>query len=80
MASTKTQTERPGLVARLRSWFHDIVAELRRVTKPTPEETTQMVLVVVGFVIVVAIWFAVWDVALTAATQRIEAWVDTLGR
>jgi preprotein translocase SecE subunit len=80
MASTKTQTERPGLVARLRNWFHDIVAELRRVTKPTPEETTQMVLVVIGFVLVVAIWFAVWDAALTYATQEIQKRVDNLGR
>ena len=73
MASTKTQTERPGLVSRLRTWFHDIVAELRRVTKPTPEETTQMMLVV-------AIWFAVWDTVLTYATQEIEKRVDNLGR
>ena len=80
MASTKTQTDRPGLVARLRTWFHDIVAELRRVTKPTPEETTQMMLVVIGFVLVVAIWFAVWDTVLTYATQEIEKRVDNLGR
>ncbi|BCW96795.1 MAG: preprotein translocase subunit SecE [Fimbriimonadales bacterium] len=78
MASTKTQTERSGPIAWLRNWFHDIVAELRRVTKPTPEETTQMMLVVIGFVIVVAIWFAVWDAALTYVTQRIENWVETL--
>jgi hypothetical protein len=37
-----------------------------------------MMLVVIGFVLVVAIWFAVWDTALTYATQRIEAWVDSL--
>ena len=80
MASTKTQTERPGLVARLRTWFHDIVAELRRVTKPTPEETTQMMLVVIGFVLVVVVWFAVWDTVLTYATQEIEKRVDNLGR
>jgi preprotein translocase SecE subunit len=80
MASTKTQTERPGLVARLRNWFHDIVAELRRVTKPTPEETTQMMLVVIGFVLVVVVWFAVWDTVLTYATQEIEKRVDNLGR
>ncbi|MCS7208714.1 MAG: preprotein translocase subunit SecE [Fimbriimonadales bacterium] len=75
MASLKTQTERPGLVARLRTWFHDIVAELRRVVKPTPEETTQMMLVVIGFVLVVALWFALWDVVLTNVTTRIEQWV-----
>ncbi len=71
MASLKT-TERPGLIARLRNWFSEIVAELRRVVKPTPEETTQMMLVVIGFVIVVAIWFAFWDVALTRVTGWIE--------
>ncbi|MCS6919344.1 MAG: preprotein translocase subunit SecE [Fimbriimonadales bacterium] len=71
MASLKT-TERPGLIARMRNWFGDIVAELRRVVKPTPEETTQMMMVVIGFVIVVAIWFAFWDVALTRLTVWIE--------
>lgn len=71
MASLKT-TERPGLISRVRQWFGDIAAELRRVVKPTPEETTQMMLVVVGFVIVVAIWFAFWDFALTRLTQWIE--------
>ncbi|GIV08563.1 MAG: hypothetical protein KatS3mg020_0977 [Fimbriimonadales bacterium] len=71
MASVKT-TERPGLIARMRNWFGEIAAELRRVVKPTPEETTQMMLVVVGFVVVVAIWFAIWDVALTRLTGWIE--------
>jgi hypothetical protein len=39
-----------------------------------------MMLVVISFVLVVAIWFAVWDAVLTYVTQRIEAWVDTIGR
>lgn len=78
MASLKTQTERPGLIARTRNWFHDIVAELRRVVKPTPEETTQMTLVVIGFVLVVAIWFALWDSVLTYLTHSIET--KLLGR
>lgn len=78
MASLKTQTERPGLIARIRNWFHDIVAELRRVVNPTPEETTQMMLVVIGFVLVVAIWFALWDSALTYLTSTIET--KLLGR
>jgi hypothetical protein len=37
-------------------------------------------LVVIGFVLVVAIWFAVWDTVLTYATQEIEKRVDNLGR
>ncbi|MCX7993466.1 MAG: preprotein translocase subunit SecE [Fimbriimonadales bacterium] len=76
MASLKTQTERPGLIARMRNWFHDIVAELRRVVKPTPEETTQMMLVVIGFVLVAAIWFAFWDVLLTRLTHQIDLWAQ----
>jgi len=31
-------------------------------------------------VLVVVVWFAVWDTALTYVAQRIEAWVDTIGR
>ncbi|MCS7273480.1 MAG: preprotein translocase subunit SecE [Fimbriimonadales bacterium] len=80
MASLKTQTERPGFVARMRTWFNDILAELRRVVKPTPEETTQMMLVVIGFVLIVALWFAFWDAVLTYITTRIETWSQSFGR
>ncbi|GIV04674.1 MAG: hypothetical protein KatS3mg016_0249 [Fimbriimonadales bacterium] len=72
MASLKTQTERPGLIARIRNWFHDIASEWRRVVKPTPDETTQMTLVVLGFVLVAALWFAAWDWVLTYLTHTIE--------
>ncbi len=79
MASVKTGSESTGLVARIRRWFHDVAAEMRRVVKPTPEETTQMMLVVIGFVLFVGIWFFLWDVILTLVTTRIETWTRSLG-
>ncbi len=80
MASVKTESGSTGLIARVRTWWRDIMAELRRVVKPTPEETTQMMLVVVGFVIIVGLWFAFWDVLLYQITHRIDAWMQGLGR
>lgn len=79
MASVKTGSESTGLVARIRRWFNEVAAEMRRVVKPTPEETTQMMLVVIGFVLFVGIWFFLWDTILTLVTVRIENWTRSLG-
>ncbi|MER3559009.1 MAG: preprotein translocase subunit SecE [Armatimonadota bacterium] len=80
MVSVKTEGGSTGLLARLRLWWREIMAELRRVVKPTPDETTQMMLVVIGFVLVVGLWFALWDVVLFQITHRIEAWIHGPGR
>jgi hypothetical protein len=53
MATVKTGGFFGRLVNRVQTWFREVVAELKRVVKPTPEETTQMMLVVVGFILVV---------------------------
>jgi preprotein translocase subunit SecE len=50
------------------------------VVKPTPEETTQMMLVVIGFILVVGLWFALWDVILTNVTNWIDERVQRLAR
>lgn len=80
MASVKTESGSTGLVGRVRNWWRDISAELRRVVKPTPDETTQMMFVVIGFVIIVGLWFAFWDLALYQITHRIEAFTSGFGR
>ncbi len=79
MDSVKTESSSTGLIGRIRRWFRDVAAEMRRVVKPTPEETTQMMVVVIGFVLFVGIWFFLWDVILSIVTARIESWTRTFG-
>ena len=80
MATVKTDGFFGRLVNRVQTWFREVMAELKRVVKPTPEETTQMMLVVIGFILIVGIWFALWDVILTRVTDWIDERVSQLGR
>ncbi len=80
MATVKTGAFFGRLVNRVQTWFREVMAELKRVVKPTPEETTQMMLVVIGFILVVGLWFALWDVILTYLTGWIDERLQHLGR
>ncbi len=72
MASVETKTPaKKGLFGRLSTWYREVTAELKRVVKPTPDETNQMTLVVIGFVIIAGLWFAFWDFVLT----RLDLWL-----
>lgn len=80
MATVKTGGFIGRLVNRIQTWFREVTAELKRVVKPTPEETTQMMLVVIGFILIVGLWFAFWDLALTQLTSKIEEWAVQVRR
>ncbi len=80
MATVRTGGFIGRLVKRVQTWFNEVTAELKRVVKPTPQETTQMMMVVIGFILIVGVWFALWDVILTNLTHRIEQWVERIGR
>jgi preprotein translocase SecE subunit len=80
MATVKTGGFIGRLVNRVQTWFREVIAELKRVVKPTPEETTQMMLVVIGFILIVGLWFALWDVILTHVTNWIDERVQRLAR
>mgnify|MGYP000374446606 CR=1 FL=1 len=80
MATVKTGGFLGRLVKRVQTWFNEVTGELKRVVKPTPEETTQMMLVVIGFILIVGLWFALWDLALTELTTRLDKWVQGIGR
>jgi len=80
MATVKTGGFIGRLVNRVQTWFREVTAELKRVVKPTPEETTQMMLVVIGFILIVGLWFALWDLALTHLTFKIEQWAQQVRR
>ncbi|MEN3001492.1 MAG: preprotein translocase subunit SecE [Armatimonadota bacterium] len=80
MATVKTGGFISRLVNRIQTWFREVTAELKRVVKPTPEETTQMMLVVIGFILIVGLWFALWDLVLTNLTLWIDQRVERIGR
>ncbi|MFQ3611132.1 MAG: preprotein translocase subunit SecE [Fimbriimonadales bacterium] len=74
MASVDTKSPaKTGLIGRIQTWYREVTAELKRVVKPTPDETNQMTLVVIGFVIVAGLWFAFWDFVLTRLDQWLRA-------
>ncbi len=80
MATVKTGGFIGRLVNRVQTWFREVMAELKRVVKPTSNETTQMMLVVIGFIVIVGLWFALWDVILTRVTDWIDERIKQLGR
>jgi preprotein translocase SecE subunit len=80
MATVKTGGFFGRLVNRVQTWFREVVAELKRVVKPTPEETTQMMLVVVGFILITGLWFALWDALLAYLTDKIDELLQRLAR
>jgi preprotein translocase SecE subunit len=80
MSTVKTEGFIGRVIKRVRTWFSEVTAELKRVTKPTPEETTQMMLVVIGFILVVGLWFVLWDVLLAKVTESIDKWVQQVAK
>jgi preprotein translocase SecE subunit len=54
-------TTKPGRLDRLREQFRNIAAELRKVTWPTPEETRNLTIVVIGLTAVVGTGLYILD-------------------
>ncbi len=48
-------------LARIREWFRDAIAELRRVVWPTPQETRTLTLVVIGLSVAMGILMGFFD-------------------
>ena len=52
---------KPGRLDRLREQFRNIMAELRKVTWPTPEETRNLTIVVIGLTAVIGTGLYLFD-------------------
>lgn len=46
---------------RIREWFRDAIAELRRVVWPTPQETRTLTLVVIGLSVALGLLMGFFD-------------------
>jgi preprotein translocase subunit SecE len=57
--------EKPGRFAKLRQNIDDIISELKKVTWPTPEETRNLTIVVIGISATIGLLLAGVDVVLS---------------
>lgn len=56
--------------ARGRSFFHEVLVELKKTTWPTPKEAWRLTTVVIGVIIAVAVYIGAIDYILTWLTRH----------
>ncbi|MCW5934003.1 MAG: preprotein translocase subunit SecE [Fimbriimonadia bacterium] len=71
--SSPSPNEGGGLGGRIQRWYREVWAELKKVVKPTPQETTRMTVAVLGIILTFSIWIAILDAILTVITQNLES-------
>jgi preprotein translocase subunit SecE len=86
-ASTKMESSKPsgvsrpavatrnkdvGIIERVKRYVHEVIVELKKTTWPTKPELINSTKVVIGLVVVVGIYLAVVDWALTGITQLVN--------
>lgn len=64
--------EKPAVIARGRSFIHEVVVELKKTTWPTPKEAWRLTVVVLLVVVAVAIYVGLIDFALTKITVGLK--------
>ena len=64
--------EKPAVIARGRSFIHEVVVELKKTTWPTPKEAWRLTVVVLMVVVAVAIYVGVIDFILTKITVGLK--------
>ena len=72
------EVARPGLGTRLVTFYHDVVAEMKKVTWPDRPQLQQATIQIIIFVLVLGGVIALLDVALQAILVRLPAML--LGR
>ena len=72
------EVSRPGLGTRLVTFYHDVIAEMRKVTWPDRPQLQQATIQIIIFVLLLGAVIALVDVALQALLVRLPAML--LGR
>ena len=70
---TSVEVARPGLGTRLVTFYHDVVAEMKKVTWPDRPQLQQATIQIIVFVLVLGAIIALIDVALQALLVRLPA-------
>ena len=68
---TSVEVARPGLGTRLVTFYHDVVAEMKKVTWPDRAQLQQATIQIIVFVLVLGAIIALIDVALQALLVRL---------
>lgn len=72
------EVSRPGLGTRMNTFYHDVVAEMKKVTWPDRSQLQQATIQIIIFVLLLGAVIALVDVALQALLVRLPAML--LGR
>jgi preprotein translocase subunit SecE len=65
-----TTTAKAGLPARIVSFYHDVVAEMRRVTWPDPAQIRQATLGIIGVVLFIGAVIGLLDLVLQTVVVK----------
>ena len=67
------EVSRPGLGTRLVTFYHDVIAEMKKVTWPDRAQLQQATIQIIIFVLLLGAVIALVDVALQALLVRLPA-------
>ena len=76
--TTPVEAARPGLGSRLVTFYHDVIAEMKKVTWPDRPQLQSATIQIIVFVLVLGAVIALLDVGLQALLVRLPAML--LGR
>ena len=71
--ATSVEVARPGLGTRLVTFYHDVIAEMKKVTWPDRPQLQQATIQIIIFVLLIGAIIALVDVALQALLVRLPA-------
>ena len=71
--ATSVEVARPGLGTRVVTFYHDVVAEMKKVTWPDRPQLQQATIQIIIFVLLLGAVIALLDVALQALLVRLPA-------
>jgi len=71
--ATSVEVARPGLGTRLVTFYHDVIAEMKKVTWPDRAQLQQATIQIIIFVLLLGALIALVDVALQALLVRLPA-------
>jgi preprotein translocase subunit SecE len=69
MAETSVNVKKKPFFARLKKYFKDTKAELKKVTWPTKEQLKQNTMVIVAFIIMIGIFLFAFDLLFSWASS-----------
>jgi preprotein translocase subunit SecE len=73
MAATSVEVAKPSLVTRTITFYHDVIAEMKKVTWPDRAQLQQATIQIIVFVLVLGALIALIDIGLNFVLVRLPA-------